>query len=84
MLKEQKEEQALQSKAADQGLFAGYKGGKEMPLAGYATLIGVYNAALAAGLLAAKQSGRDLPENTSYSGSTASRRRYAQTWSDHN
>jgi hypothetical protein len=57
----------LQSKEADEGLFAGYKGGEEMPLAGYATLVGVYNAALAAALLAAKQSGRDLPERTSLS-----------------
>lgn len=34
----------LQSKEANEGLFAGYKGGEEMPLAGYATLVGVYNA----------------------------------------
>jgi hypothetical protein len=67
MLQEQKEEQAPQSKETNQGLFAGYKGGEEMPLAGYATLVGVYNAALAAALLAAKQSGRDLPERTSLS-----------------
>ena len=46
----------------DVGLFAGYKGGNEMPLAGYATLVGVYHAAFAAMLLAAKTSGRDLPE----------------------
>jgi uncharacterized protein DUF1360 len=61
------QEENLQSKESVPGLFAGYKGGEEMPLAGYATLLCVYNAALAAALLAAKQSGRDLPERTSYS-----------------
>jgi len=29
-------------------LVAGYKGGEEMPLAGYATLVGIYNAAFVA------------------------------------
>jgi len=48
-------------------LWSGYKGGEEMPLVGYATLVGVYNAALAGGLLMAKQSDRDLPERASYS-----------------
>ncbi len=62
-----KEEEMLQANEVNQGLLAGYKGGQEMPLAGYATLLGVYNAALAAALLAAKQSGRDLPERTNYS-----------------
>ncbi len=62
-----KEEEMLQANEANQGLLAGYKGGQEMPLAGYATLLGVYNATLAAALLAAKQSGRDLPKRTSYS-----------------
>ncbi len=66
-MQEQKEESPLHSGESIQGLFDGYKGGKEMPLAGYATLLGVYNAALAAGLLAVKKSGRDLPERTSYS-----------------
>ncbi len=67
MLQDQKETQTPQSKEANQGLFAGYKGGEEMPTAGYATLLGFYNAVLAAALLAAKQSGRDLPKWTSYS-----------------
>src|ERR687885_688224 len=53
-------------KADGEELFAGYKGGEEMPLAGYATLLGVYNAAFAAMLLAAQKSGRDLPEWISY------------------
>jgi hypothetical protein len=62
------QEEALQSGESKSGLLAGYKGGEEMPLTGYATLIGVYNAALAAALLAAKQSGRDLPDRASFSG----------------
>jgi hypothetical protein len=62
-----KKEESLQSKESNEGLFAGYKGGEEMPLAGYATLVGVYNGALAGALLAAKQSGRVLPERTSLS-----------------
>jgi hypothetical protein len=60
-------EESLQSNESDEGLFASYKGGDEMPLAGYATLVGVYNTALASALLAAKQSGRDLPDRTSLS-----------------
>jgi hypothetical protein len=60
-------EEALKSTETDDGLFAGYKGGEEMPLAGYATLVGVYNAAFAAALLAAKQSGRELPDRASLS-----------------
>ncbi|MCA1613452.1 MAG: DUF1360 domain-containing protein [Acidobacteria bacterium] len=47
-------------------VLAGYKGGEEMPLAGYAALLGVYNAAFAGLLLAAKQSGRGLPERAGY------------------
>src|SRR5437667_8524916 len=46
-------------------LVAGYKGGEKMPLAGYATLVGVYNAAFAAMLLAAKNSGHDFPKKVS-------------------
>ena len=46
-------------------LVAGYKGGEEMPLAGYATLVGIYNAAFAAMLLAAKNSSRDHPKKVS-------------------
>lgn len=44
----------------------GYKGGKEMPLGGYATLVGIYNAAFAAMLLAARNSGRKLPDRIGY------------------
>jgi hypothetical protein len=78
-----RKEESRQSKESE-GLFAGYKGGEEMPLAGYATLVGVYNTVLAAALLAAKQSARDLPERTSLSRFVASWRCYAQAWSDHN
>src|SRR2546423_5539705 len=62
MAQEQKEEQRLQSQAPDKGWFTGYKGGEEMPLAGYATLLGIYNAAFAAILLAAKSGGHKPPE----------------------
>ncbi len=37
-----------------------------MPLGGYAALLGIYNAAFAAMLLAAKNSGRQLPERIGY------------------
>lgn len=66
MAQEQKEEQRLQSQAPDKGWFTGYKGGEEMPLAGYATLLGIYNAAFAAILLAAKSGGHKLPERIGY------------------
>jgi hypothetical protein len=46
--------------------FAGYKGGEEMPLAGYAALLGLYNAAFAAALLATKNAGRQSPERIGY------------------
>jgi hypothetical protein len=44
----------------------GYKGGKEMPLGGYAALVGIYNAAFAGMLLAARTSGRKLPDRIGY------------------
>ncbi|MCP9496325.1 MAG: DUF1360 domain-containing protein [Pyrinomonadaceae bacterium MAG19_C2-C3] len=46
--------------------FDGYKGGEEMPLASYATLLGIYNTAFAALLLAANNSKRQLPERVGY------------------
>jgi len=64
MTQEQNDGQAqeqLDSKSA-QSLFAGY-GGEELPLAQYAELVGIYGAGLAAFLLAAKNSNRQLPEN---------------------
>jgi Protein of unknown function (DUF1360) len=62
---EEKSNQVSERKSAAESLVAGYKGGEEMPLAGYVTLVGVYNAAFAAMLLAAKNSGRDLPKKVS-------------------
>lgn len=43
-------------------IFAGYKGGEEMPLAGYAALLLAYNAALFTGLRAAEKSGGGFAE----------------------
>src|SRR6266576_412411 len=59
---DEKSEKTSEGKSLVEELVAGYKGGPEMPLAGYATLVGVYNTAFAAMLLAAKNSGRDLPD----------------------
>lgn len=42
-------------------------GGEDLPLGNYALLIGVFNAGLAASLLAARASGRDLPGRLSWS-----------------
>ncbi len=52
--------------AEQQEFLAGYKGGEEMPLAGYAGLLLVYNAALIAGLQAAEKNGYELPEKINY------------------
>jgi hypothetical protein len=59
---DKKRKTPAKDESALEGVFAGYKGGNEMPLAGYATLVGVYNAAFAAMLLAAKNSGRKFPD----------------------
>lgn len=47
-------------------IFAGYKGGEEMPLASYAALLGIYNSAFLALLLAAQNSEDGLPEKFSF------------------
>ncbi len=47
-------------------IFAGYKGGEEMPLASYAVLLGIYNAAFLALLLAARNSEDGLPEKLNF------------------
>ncbi|MFN2454470.1 MAG: DUF1360 domain-containing protein [Pyrinomonadaceae bacterium] len=47
-------------------IYEGYKGGDKMPLAGYASLVGIYSAAYGSLLLAATQSGRELPERIGY------------------
>jgi len=49
-----------------QDIIAGYKGGEEMPLASYATLMGTYTAAFASLLVVAHSSGRRLPERIAY------------------
>jgi len=66
MAKQQSDRQALQQSESERQIFAGYKGGEEMPLAGYAALLGIYNAAFAGLLLAVKQTGRHLPKQISY------------------
>lgn len=66
MTQGQNEQQALRPQASGEHLFAAYRGGEEMPLGGYAALLGFYNAAFAAMLLAAKQSGRSLPGRVGY------------------
>lgn len=65
MKNKKNEEQLLVEKAT--GVFAGYKGGEDMPLAGYAALLGVFNAAFIA-LLAAAQKDREekLPERVNF------------------
>ena len=50
----------------EQEIFAGYKGGEDMPLAGYAGLLFVYNAALFAALQAADKTGYELPKKVNY------------------
>ena len=51
----------------EQGNFlTGYKGGEEMPLAGYAALLLVYNAALITGLRAAEKSSGSFAEKVNF------------------
>ncbi|HEV8160686.1 MAG TPA: DUF1360 domain-containing protein [Pyrinomonadaceae bacterium] len=54
--------QSLQKQQSDAELFAGYNGGEEMPLAGYAVLLGIYNTAFLTLLLTAENSEKGLPE----------------------
>ena len=51
----QESEQSIEKRQSAKEIFAGYKGGEEMPLASYAVLLAVYNAAFGALLLAAAQ-----------------------------
>ncbi|HXG85274.1 MAG TPA: DUF1360 domain-containing protein [Pyrinomonadaceae bacterium] len=63
------EKKNIQSKKEQQigeTVFAGYKGGEEMPLASYAILLGIYNAAFLALLTAARNSKDELPEKFSF------------------
>jgi len=55
-MKKDDKEQSLQKQQSGAELFAGYNGGEEMPLASYAVLLAVYNAAFGALLLAAQKS----------------------------
>ncbi len=61
MAEKKHKQQAMEPGGGEQ-LFAGYKGGEEMPLAAYAKVLGIYNAAFAGLLIAAQQSKRGLPE----------------------
>lgn len=48
-------------------IFAGYNGGEQMPLQGYAALLGIFNAGFAAMLLAAANNSKNnAPEKFSY------------------
>ncbi len=57
-----KENDMQQTSAGDDngGIFTGYKGGVEMPLAGYAGLLGAFNAGVTGLLLAAENSKRPV------------------------
>ena len=61
-MKKDDKEQSLQKQRSGAELFAGYNGGEEMPLAGYAILLGIYNTAFLTLLLAAENSENGLPE----------------------
>jgi len=63
------EKKNIQSKKEQQigeAVFAGYKGGEEMPLASYAILLGIYNATFLALLTAAQNSEDELSEKFSF------------------
>jgi len=61
-MKKDDKEQSLQKQRSGAELFAGYNGGEEMPLAGYAILLGIYNTAFLTLLLTAENSENGLPE----------------------
>ncbi|MDQ3138744.1 MAG: DUF1360 domain-containing protein [Gemmatimonadota bacterium] len=62
MVEQLKQPRALRQAGSVQEVIAGYNGGDEMPLVPYAGIMGVYTAAFAGLLLAARSSGRRLPE----------------------
>ncbi len=66
MEKKLSKRQATEQSGTIEQLFAGYKGGDEMPVAAYAKIMGTYNAAFAGLLFAATQSKRALPERIAY------------------
>lgn len=63
---EQENKQSIEERRFGESIFAGYKGGEEMPLARYAALLGIYNAAFLALLLAAQNSKEGLPERIGF------------------
>ena len=63
---EQENKKLMRKGQTVEEVFAGYKGGEEMPLAGYAALLGIYNAAFLALLLAAQNSEDGLPEKINF------------------
>ena len=63
---ERENKQSIEERRSGEEFFAGYKGGEEMPLAGYAALLGIYNAAFLALLLAAQNSEDGLPERIGF------------------
>lgn len=68
MTKQKSEEQSLLEQVRDAAdVFAEYNGGEDMPLGGYATLLGIFNSAFIA-LLAAAQKDREekLPERVNF------------------
>ncbi len=60
-------EKSIEKRQSAKEIFAGYQGGEEMPLAGYAALVGIYNAAFIALLAAAQNSEDKLPEKFNFS-----------------
>ncbi len=63
---EKKNIQSVKEQQIGEAVFAGYKGGEEMPLASYAILLGIYNAAFLALLTAARNFKDELPEKFSF------------------
>ncbi|MDQ3323891.1 MAG: DUF1360 domain-containing protein [Acidobacteriota bacterium] len=63
---ERENKQSLKERPSGEEIFAGYKGGEEMPLASYAALLGIYNAAFLALLLAAQKSEDRLPAKINF------------------
>lgn len=62
MAAKRKQPQVRKRAGSVPNVVAGYKGGDDMPLGSYATLMGVYSAAFAGLLRVAQSSGRRLPE----------------------
>ena len=63
---EQENNRLMKERQFGEEIFAGYQGGEEMPLASYAALLGIYNAAFLALLLAAQNSEDGLPDKINF------------------